>query len=112
MGIPMEVEHIIPEAAGGTSVEENLWLACRRCNQFKGTQTHGTDLLTGRRVRLFNPRRQSWKRHFEWDVDGGEILGKTACGRATVLTLQMNNLVIVSARRKWVEVGWWPPEDL
>ena len=29
MGMPMEMEHIIPEAAGGTTTEENLWLACR-----------------------------------------------------------------------------------
>lgn len=50
----LELDHIEPEARGGTDDEENLWLACRLCNGFKGTQTHGRDLLTGRRVRLFN----------------------------------------------------------
>jgi 5-methylcytosine-specific restriction endonuclease McrA len=28
----MEIEHIIPEAIGGPTVEENLWLACPLCN--------------------------------------------------------------------------------
>jgi len=31
-GIPLTIEHIIPESGGGTSEEENLWLACRPCN--------------------------------------------------------------------------------
>src|SRR5262245_17940948 len=60
----LEMEHIHPEALGGTDDEENLWLACRLCNGFKGIQTHGRDPITGRRVKLFNPRRQQWKRHF------------------------------------------------
>jgi len=32
---PLYVEHIIPEAAGGRSNEENLWLACSLCNSYK-----------------------------------------------------------------------------
>jgi len=52
----LEIDHIIPTAQGGTNEEENLWLACRLCNHYKGTQTHGRDPLRGRRVRLFNPR--------------------------------------------------------
>jgi len=57
-GIPLTIEHLIPESAGGTSEPENLWLACRPCNEFKSTQTHALDRLTGRKVRLFNPRKQ------------------------------------------------------
>jgi hypothetical protein len=111
MGMPMEIEHIIPEAVGGATTEENLWLACRRCNQFKGTQTHALDPVTGRCVRLFNPRKQSWKRHFKWSADGTVIIGKTAVGRATIVALQMNHPVSIRARQKWVLAGWWPPED-
>jgi 5-methylcytosine-specific restriction endonuclease McrA len=111
MGMPMEIEHIIPEVAGGATTEENLWLACRRCNQFKGAQTHALDPMTGRRVRLFNPRKQKWKRHFKWSADGTEIIGKTAVGRATVVALKMNHPVSIRARQKWVLAGWWPPED-
>ncbi len=109
--MPMEIDHIIPEAAGGTSDEENLWLACRTCNEFKGTQTHARDPVTRRRVRLFSPRKQKWKRHFKWSVDGIRIIGKTSCGRATVVALQMNNNIAIRARRKWVEASWHPPKD-
>ena len=56
----LEIEHIVPKSKGGTDDEENLWLACHSCNLFKSNQTHGRDPLTGRRVRLFNPRRQQW----------------------------------------------------
>lgn len=34
-GVPMEIEHIIPESLGGLTVEENLWLACSLCNNHK-----------------------------------------------------------------------------
>jgi len=61
---PLEMDHIIPRARGGSDTEDNLWLACRACNLFKGQQTHGRDPLTERRVRLFHPRRQRWRRHF------------------------------------------------
>jgi len=69
------------------------------------------DPLSGRRVRLFNPRRQQWKRHFRWSEDGTLIIGQTACGRATVIALNLNNLVAVTVRRNWVAAGWHPPAD-
>ncbi len=109
--MPMSVDHIIPEVAGGLTVEDNLWLACRRCNEFKGTQTQATDLETGERVALFNPRQQIWSEHFSWSEDGTKVLGETPCGRATVIALQMNNPEIVVTRRLWVSAGWWPPLD-
>lgn len=28
VGTPMEIEHIVPEAMGGATEENNLWLAC------------------------------------------------------------------------------------
>lgn len=111
LGMPMEFEHLRPHAAGGTARAENLWLACRRCNLFKGKQTHARDPQSATRVALFNPRLQGWSEHFAWSEDGTEILGKTACGRVTVLALKMNNPEIVVARRQWCSVGWWPPHD-
>jgi len=111
LGMPMEFDHLIPQAAGGTTREENLWLACRRCNAFKGTQTHAYDSQNAEWMALFNPRQQVWSDHFAWSEDGTEIIGKTPCGRATVAALKMNNAEIVVARRSWVSVGWWPPND-
>jgi hypothetical protein len=107
----LEIEHIVPKSKGGTDDEENLWLACRSCNLFKSDQTHGRDPLTGRQVRLFNPRQQQWKRHFRWSDDGVFVIGYTACGRATVVALNLNNLIAVTVRRNWIIAGWHPPSD-
>lgn len=38
-GIPLQVEHIIPKARGGSNRVSNLALACEPCNLKKGTQT-------------------------------------------------------------------------
>jgi HNH endonuclease len=107
----LEIDHIIPKARGGSDEEANLWLACRMCNSFKGTQMTARDPLRGRRVRLFNPRRQRWSRHFQWSEDGTRILGRTSCGRATVIALQLNHVIAVMVRREWVAAGWHPPGD-
>jgi hypothetical protein len=112
-GIPLDVEHIIPQAAGGPTIYENLWLACHRCNGYKGDRVDAVDPETGERHRLYNPRAQAWTEHFAWAPDGTEIAGLTACGRATLIALRLNNEFVVAARRFWVEVGRWPPaEDL
>lgn len=111
VGMPMTIDHIIAEAAGGTTTEDNLWLACNRCNQFKGTQTKAQDSVTKNIVSFFHPRIQTWSDHFEWSQDGTEIIGKTPSGRVTVTALRMNNPEIVVTRRLWVSAGWWPPQD-
>lgn len=110
-GAPLEIEHILPVARGGTPDEANLWLACGWCNSFKGSQVDGVDPRTGKRAKLFNPRQQIWREHFKWSDDGINIIGLTACGRTTVATLQLNNPFIVPARRRWVDAGWHPPAD-
>ena len=111
-GDKMEVDHIIPKAQGGSDEEDNLWLGCRLCNNFKAAQTQGLDSETGQRVRLFDPRRQRWSEHFAWSEDGTRVLGKTPCGRATVVGLQLNNLIAVMVRKEWVSAGWHPPQAL
>jgi hypothetical protein len=107
----LEIEHIEPRSQGGAGDQSNLWLACRLCNNFKSDQTSAIDHESGERVALFNPRQQSWDEHFLWSDDGTRILGKTPCGRATVVALQLNNIVAVTVRRYWVEAGWHPPHD-
>jgi hypothetical protein len=59
-------------------------------------------------VKLFNPRRQKWLRHFTWTEDGTYIVGLTACGRASVTALQLNNTYAVTVRQAWVSAGWYP----
>lgn len=108
---PLEIEHIIPVARGGTDEEQNLWLACRLCNGYKGSKVVGTDPKTGEKAPLFNPRAQTWTEHFMWRDKGIYLNGITATGRATVITLKMNDAFAVMVRRHWMQAGWHPPED-
>jgi len=109
--MPMHIEHIVPLAVGGSSTEDNLWLACPLCNGSKGTQTSGVDPESGAEVSLFNPRLQTWAEHFRWSADGVLIVGRTAQGRATIVALKLNNAHLMAARRRWVLAGWHPPAD-
>ncbi|MEA3339906.1 MAG: HNH endonuclease signature motif containing protein [Chloroflexota bacterium] len=110
-GKRMHVEHIIPLAAGGSSKRENLWLSCALCNSYKGSRTHAPDPVTSKITSLFNPRTQIWPEHFAWSLDVTHVIGRTACGRATVEALRLNNAFIVTARRYWTSVGWHPPKN-
>jgi len=38
-GVPLEIDHLIPKARGGSNRASNLTLSCRPCNQRKGQQT-------------------------------------------------------------------------
>lgn len=108
--VPLEIDHLLPTAKGGTDDEENLWLACPLCNAYKGTKTHGVDLQTRRKVSLYNPRKQHWKRHFII-VNGVRIVGKTAIGRTTIFALRMNNRISITVRQNWFLAGWYPPSN-
>jgi hypothetical protein len=112
VGAAMEIEHIISEALGGRTEEENLWQACSLCNQHKGSRVAGRDPVTGEGVPLFNPRRQVWAEHFVWTTDGTRIIGLTPIGRATVIGLNLNRPALVRPRRVWVRAGWHPPKDV
>jgi len=110
-GTPMEMDHIIPESLGGLTISENLWLACSMCNDHKGNRIAAPDPISEEVVRLFDPRRQVWTDHFEWNAAGDVIVGKTPIGRATVNAIRLNRAEIVEARRGWVIAGWHPPAD-
>lgn len=105
----LEIEHLLATANGGTDDEENLWLACRLCNGYKGTQAEAFDEATSQTVLIFNPRTQNWNEHFEWNKEF--IVGKTACGRATVKALKLNNDIILPVRKRWISAGWFPPKS-
>jgi hypothetical protein len=106
-----EVEHILPLAGGGATELENLALACSSCNRYKGTRTSAQDPRSGRRVRLFNPRRQRWERHFRWSEDFTEIEGRTATGRATVEALRMNREPLRRLRAALYALGLHPAQQ-
>jgi hypothetical protein len=107
--VSMQIDHIIPEADGGTTNADNLCLACVGCNGYKLNFQTGHDPETGAEVQLFNPRTQDWSQHFGWCDDGLRLVGHTPTGRATIDRLRINRDAMISARRRWVEAGWHPP---
>jgi hypothetical protein len=109
VGIPMVVEHIVPLAASGVSIAENLCLSCYRCNEFKGSRQDAPDPSDGQIVPLFHPRQQQWSEHFAWENDDVTVRGLTPSGRATIDLLHLNSDWIVQARRIWMLVGLQPP---
>jgi hypothetical protein len=60
--MPLEIEHILPQIAGGSSDEANLCLACPRCNRYKGAQIHAMDPETANSVAFFIHASNSGKR--------------------------------------------------
>lgn len=100
--LPFQVEHIIARQHGGEDAVSNLAVACVACNLYKGPNLSAIDPVTGKIVRLFDPRRQKWNRHFQ--LDGGFIEGKTLTGRATVRLLQFNLDLRVALRLSLIAI--------
>lgn len=110
-GSEMHVDHIIPASKGGPSTPDNLCAVCFSCNTHKQAKVQAIDPLTGVISKLFHPLQQHWQDHFAWDEGQTLVIGLTACGRATIASLVMNNETVVRARRRWVNGGWHPPTD-
>jgi HNH endonuclease len=108
---PFSIEHIVLDSKGGPTIFENLALACQGCNNAKYTFTSSADPLSGRMVRLYNPRQDHWEEHFLWAVDGLEIVGISPTGRATVERLRLNRDNVVGWRRLAIAFGIHPPVD-
>jgi hypothetical protein len=132
--VPFEIDHVIAKQHGGTDAQRNLALACLHCNGHKGPNLSGIDPLGSQfvpvrlfnprasvracisfitrsqfvPVRLFNPRRHKWSKHFR--SRGGELHGRTAIGRATIVALALNDPVMVALREELIGQGLFPPE--
>ena len=98
-----QLDHIRTEQHGGRTALENLAWSCLRCNKHKGPNLSGVDPKTDRAVRLFNPRKDSWEKHFAWD--GPKLVGLTPIGRATVDVLECNHPDAVLAREALMAEG-------
>jgi hypothetical protein len=101
--LTFHVEHIIASQHQQSDDPSNLALACNKCNLHKGTNLVTIDEETGDRVDLFNPRTDSWDRHFAFI--GAEIVGLTPTGRATARLLQMNTERRLILRRRLIAEG-------
>ena len=98
-----EPDHVVPRQHGGESEENNLALACMRCNRFKGPNVGSFDPQTGELVPFYNPRTQDWYNHFE--LDGTMIRPLTAEARITVIILRLNDQERINERQKLMEAG-------
>jgi len=85
--LSFHVDHITPRQHGGVTELENLALACLHCNRHKGPNLAGLD-VDGTLVKLFDPRRDLWSDHFEWDR--ADLIGRTPTGRATIRVLAID----------------------
>jgi len=103
--IAFHVEHIVSKQHGGSDDPSGLALACDRCNAYKGPNLTSIDSDTRAVVPLFHPRRDAWEDHFV--VRGGQIVGLTPAGRATVRLLNMNAPRRVELREAWLREGSW-----
>ena len=101
------VDHVVPVKAGGPSTVDNLALACVSCSLRKAARQKAVDPETGIETSIFNPRKDVWLDHFQWD--GVLMVGRTTTGRATVDQLRMNRLLILAIRQEEVERGRHPP---
>lgn len=81
----------------------NLSLSCFYRNSFKGSDIAGRDRRTRKLTPLFNPRRNSWVRHFRWQ--GAYLVGRTAIGRVTIAVLKMNDPLRVELRQNLIDEG-------
>ncbi|ELR96481.1 HNH endonuclease [Gloeocapsa sp. PCC 73106] len=110
-----EIDHIQPRSYGGSNEQDNLALACQRCNGYRYNFTTGVDPETQAELNLFNPRRQFWREHFIWTIDALRIIGVTPTGRATCARIDLNDDYhndgfIIKARQFWCQGGWHPPK--
>jgi hypothetical protein len=106
--LPFHADHIVARQHGGGTVLENLALACLRCNRHKGPNIAGTDPATGAPVRLFHPRLDVWREHFEWT--GAILAGRTTIGRVTIQVLAINNPDFLAMRKALIDEHVFPSE--
>ena len=56
---PLEIEHIVSKANGGSNRISNLTMACHQCNQEKGSQTLADFFQTSKRLKDKQPRMEN-----------------------------------------------------
>lgn len=105
-----QVDHIIAEKHGGSTVADNLSYACALCNRAKGTDIGSIAPSTGEFTRFFNPRKDRWRDHFL--LKGVVIEPCTPIGEATARILGFNEAERVLERESIQRVGRYPPQAI
>lgn len=105
------MEHIVPASKGGAATVDNLALSCGGCNGHKHSKTEAKDPATERVVALYDPRRDRWTDHFNWDDEFYYLIGLSPTGRATAAALKLNREFVINLRRVLFLAGVHPPPD-
>ena len=103
------VDHIVSRKHGGDSLPENLAYACVLCNRRKSGDVASIDSNSGQLVRLFHPRQDLWKDHFQ--IDGSSIRALTEVGAATAKLLHFNVPERRAERALLQTLGSYPSES-
>ncbi len=104
--IRYQIDHIISRKHGGLTISENLAYSCPVCNGNKGPNV-GTVLQDEEIfVRLFNPRKHNWDKHF--DLAEGTFVAKSKIGEATIKVLDLNNINRILERLDLIATGLFP----
>ena len=103
-----EIEHVYPLVAGGRTELSNLAYACPACNRYKHNKHMAVDPETRQDVPLFHPHKGRWQDHFMWSEDHSSIIGTTATGRSTIVTLRMNRYSVQKFRKALVAIHQHP----
>ena len=101
--------HMTPVSKNGRSELENLAKCCSICNGHKHDKIAYFDPLTQQMCRLYHPRQDTWRGHFQWSLDELRIVGKTAIGHTTIALLQLNRSNAVNLRKLLKMAGLHPP---
>ncbi|MBT9317308.1 HNH endonuclease [Leptothoe spongobia] len=101
-----EIDHAVAIKHGGQTNTDNLVLACLPCNRHKGSDLTSIDPFTGEITPLFNPRINTWSKHFE--LQDAYILGLTAIGRTTIFLLKFNDANRLQRRQLLISQGLYP----
>ena len=101
------VDHIIALKHNGTDDNDNLCLACPKCNAYKSENIAAFDPLTGDAAKLYHPRQQVWDEHFKLNEDA-TISGLTPEGRTTIAVLRINHDERVKQRFGEKTIGDYP----
>lgn len=101
------VDHIIAIKHGGHDNDDNLCLACAKCNGYKGSNIAAFDPETDEASKLYHPRQQKWGEHFKVN-DDTTLTGLTPEGRTTIAVLRINDEARVKPRYLALMLGEYP----
>jgi hypothetical protein len=104
--LPFSIDHVIARQHQGLTVESNLALACAFCNRHKGPNIAGIDPQTKQLTRLFNPRKDVWREHFQWN--NSIVVGLTDIARATIAVLAINHPAQTAIQNTLIDEGEFP----